>query len=84
MHRRHAAPAAPGTSRADSFFSGRVSNRRVIELHRLTKRYGPLTAVRDVSFELRPGEVLGLLGPNGSGKSTTVKILTDWELRIVN
>ena len=48
----------------------------MIELRRLTKRYGPLTAVRDVSFELRPGEVLGLLGPNGSGKSTIVKILT--------
>ena len=53
-----------------------MSNAIVIELRRLTKRYGPLTAVRDVSFELRPGEVLGLLGPNGSGKSTTVKILT--------
>ena len=42
----------------------------------LTKRYGALTALRDVSFQARPGEVLGLLGPNGSGKSTAVKILT--------
>jgi ABC-2 type transport system ATP-binding protein len=42
----------------------------------LIKRYGALTALRDVSFQARPGEVLGLLGPNGSGKSTTVKILT--------
>jgi ABC-2 type transport system ATP-binding protein len=42
----------------------------------LTKRYGALTAVHDLSFEVRGGEVLGLLGPNGSGKSTTVKILT--------
>jgi ABC-type multidrug transport system ATPase subunit len=41
----------------------------------LTKRYGGLTAVEHVSFEVRPGEVFGLLGPNGSGKSTTVKIL---------
>ena len=48
----------------------------VLEVERLTKRYSALTAVRDVSFEVRPGEVLGLLGPNGSGKSTTVKMLT--------
>jgi ABC-2 type transport system ATP-binding protein len=47
----------------------------MIELRRLTKRYGALTAVRDLSFEVRPGEVLGLLGPNGSGKSTAVKVL---------
>jgi ABC-2 type transport system ATP-binding protein len=47
----------------------------MIEVRRLTKRYGALTAVHDLSFEVRPGEVLGLLGPNGSGKSTTVKVL---------
>ena len=42
----------------------------------LSRRYGALVALRDLTFEARPGEVLGLLGPNGSGKSTTVKILT--------
>src|SRR5260370_31036129 len=47
----------------------------MLEVHRLTKRYGSLTAIQEVSFEVRPGEVMGLLGPNGSGKSTTVKIL---------
>ena len=47
----------------------------MLEVQGLTKRYSALTAVRDVSFEVRPGEVLGLLGPNGSGKSTTVKML---------
>ena len=48
----------------------------MLAIERLTKRYGALTAILDLSFEARPGEVLGLLGPNGSGKSTTVKILT--------
>ena len=47
----------------------------MLHVHDLTKRYGALVAVEHVSFEVRPGEVFGLLGPNGSGKSTTVKIL---------
>lgn len=47
----------------------------MLQVKNLTKRYGALTAIQNVSFDLRPGEVLGLLGPNGSGKSTTVKIL---------
>jgi len=48
----------------------------MLEVRHLTKRYGGITAVHDLSFDAQPGEVLGLLGPNGSGKSTTVKILT--------
>jgi ABC-2 type transport system ATP-binding protein len=48
----------------------------MLEVQKLAKRYGALSAIQDLSFEVRRGEVLGLLGPNGSGKSTTVKILT--------
>jgi ABC-2 type transport system ATP-binding protein len=48
----------------------------MLEALHLTKRYASLPAVQDLSFTLRPGQVLGCLGPNGSGKSTTVKMLT--------
>lgn len=47
----------------------------MLEAVHLTKRYASLPAVQDLSFTLRPGQVLGCLGPNGSGKSTTVKML---------
>jgi ABC-2 type transport system ATP-binding protein len=48
----------------------------MIKTEHLTKRYGRLTAVDDLSFEVRPGEVLGFLGPNGAGKTTTMRMLT--------
>lgn len=48
----------------------------MLEAVHLSKRYASLPAVQDLSFTLRPGQVLGCLGPNGSGKSTTVKMLT--------
>ena len=48
----------------------------MIEARKLTKHYGQLAAVSDMSFELEAGEVLGFLGPNGAGKSTTMKMLT--------
>lgn len=47
----------------------------MLELRDVSKRYGALTAVRHVSFTVKPGEILGYLGPNGSGKSTTVKMI---------
>ena len=48
----------------------------MLEARHLTKYYSAVPAIRDVSFTLAPGTILGLLGPNGSGKSTTVSILT--------
>jgi ABC-2 type transport system ATP-binding protein len=48
----------------------------MLELRNVTKRYPATTAVKDVSFVARRGEVTGYLGPNGSGKSTTLKIIT--------
>jgi ABC-2 type transport system ATP-binding protein len=47
----------------------------LIEIERLTKRFGGFVAVDDVSFQVRRGEVLGFLGPNGAGKSTTMRML---------
>jgi len=47
----------------------------LIEIERLSKRFGTFTAVDDVSFSVARGEVLGFLGPNGAGKSTTMKML---------
>ena len=48
----------------------------MIEVERLTKHYGPVAAIRDVSFNVAPGQIVGFLGPNGAGKSTTMRILS--------
>ncbi len=50
----------------------------MIEVERLTKRYGPTLAVSEVSFEVRKGEILGFLGPNGAGKTTTMRVITGY------
>ena len=50
----------------------------MIEVQHLTKRYGPVTAVDDVSFRVERGEILGFLGPNGAGKTTTMRVLTGY------
>ena len=47
----------------------------MIEVQNLTKHYGPISAIRDVSFNVARGEIVGFLGPNGAGKSTTMRIL---------
>jgi ABC-2 type transport system ATP-binding protein len=50
--------------------------RQRIEVSRLTKRYGKVTAVSDLTFTVEPGVVTGFLGPNGAGKTTTMRMLT--------
>ncbi|WP_281990434.1 ABC transporter ATP-binding protein [Aquimarina aggregata] len=52
----------------------------ILTLHNLTKKFGPITAVNDLSFTIKKGNVYGILGPNGSGKSTTLGIV----LNVVN
>jgi branched-chain amino acid transport system ATP-binding protein len=51
------------------------SNRPVLEVRGLTKRFSGLTAVKNLSLGLRAGEIFGLIGPNGSGKSTAMKVI---------
>ena len=48
----------------------------MIQVEQLTKRYGPVTAIEDVTFGVEKGQIVGFLGPNGAGKSTTMKILS--------
>ncbi|HAK54371.1 MAG TPA: MFS transporter [Acidobacteria bacterium] len=50
----------------------------MIEVSHLTKSYGSVTAVDDISFRVEPGEILGFLGPNGAGKTTTMRVLTGY------
>ena len=50
----------------------------MLEAHSLVRRYGDFTAVRDVSFTVQEGEILGMLGPNGAGKTTTLRMLTGY------
>ena len=50
----------------------------MIEVSHLTKAYGAVRAVDDISFSIAPGEIIGFLGPNGAGKSTTMNMLTGY------
>jgi ABC-2 type transport system ATP-binding protein len=50
----------------------------MISVKDLSKKYGNFTAISGLSFEIKPGEIVGLLGPNGAGKSTTLKILSGY------
>jgi ABC-2 type transport system ATP-binding protein len=51
---------------------------RAVAVHHLNKSYGNVAAVKDLTFSVEPGEVLGLIGPNGAGKSSTIKMILDF------
>jgi ABC-2 type transport system ATP-binding protein len=53
-----------------------MSEATLVEVSRLSRQYGAIEAVRDISFTIRKGEVLGFLGPNGAGKTTTMQMLS--------
>ena len=48
----------------------------MIEVQNITKNYGPFQALKDISFQVDKGQIVGFLGPNGAGKTTTMRILT--------
>ena len=50
----------------------------MIEVKNVTKKYGKILAVDNISFEIKDGEIIGLLGPNGAGKSTTMNMITGY------
>src|SRR5215471_1786105 len=53
-----------------------VSDRPIIRVQHIVKSFGGVTAVNDISFDVRRGEIFAFLGPNGAGKTTTIKMLT--------
>ena len=67
-------PQKPAADRAKDHSGGIIKG--MISINSLTKRFGDHVAVDNLSFDVKPGEVLGFLGPNGAGKSTTMKMLT--------
>ena len=50
----------------------------LLKVEGMTRRFGGLVAVKDLSFEVREGEILGLIGPNGAGKSTTFNVVSGY------
>ena len=52
--------------------------KRILEINNLSKKFGSLYAVNDVTFEVYEGEILSVIGPNGAGKSTTFKLISSF------
>src|ERR1700738_4644817 len=73
MHTSVPAARGPGTLPHDK--ATNYGRHFMIEARGLVKRYGPTTAVDNLSFDVRPGTVTGFLGPNGAGKSTTMRMM---------
>ena len=76
-HNGGAAPDNSQTSAAPTLVASSTASAPVysISARNLTKQFGAFVAARDISFNVRPGEIFGLLGPNGAGKSTTFRML---------
>ncbi len=66
----------PGQLYYQSVFCPQTPTYLSVSVNKLTKIYGDQRALDEITFEARPGEILGFLGPNGAGKTTTMKILT--------
>lgn len=67
--------ARRGNPAVADFFNSKNEKTETVKARNLTKRFGAFTAVDDISFSIRRGEIFGLLGPNGAGKSTTFKMM---------
>src|SRR5579863_995370 len=72
---RTSVPAARGPGTLPHDMASNYGRHFMIEARGLVKRYGPTTAVDNLSFDVRPGTVTGFLGPNGAGKSTTMRMI---------
>ncbi len=75
----HAPEAAAISATEPEVVQPRPAADDVLRVEHIAKRFGPVTALRDVSLHLRKGEVLGLLGDNGAGKSTLIKIICGFQ-----